>query len=369
MVSSPSPRDFRGEGRGAAPANALGLAPTGEQAGRSRPACARPRCPAPKLPAANGVDEHVASRPHHARARAWQVAASVVALALTLWAGPHGRGLAQAIDPYRVEVVQTSANLSQRLTPLPSFDFGRAGHAPGRVIRIDAAARRQRVAGFGAAMTDTSAWLMEKDLAPAARQALMSDFFGSGGIHLNFIRVPIGASDFTRTGRPYTYDDVPAGQTDPALTQFSIAHDGPYILPALRQMLAVNPQTTVMATPWTAPPWMKANDAYDDKSMAGSLNSSAYQPFADYFVKFLQGYAAAGVPVGAIAPENEPDSGAAFPAMNFTPSGEAQWITQNLEPSLQAANLHPRLYGGDVGWAGPYYPNDLETSQAAGTLT
>ena len=217
-------------------------------------------------------------------------------------------------------------------------------------------------------MTDSSAWLIYDELSAPTRSALMNDLFGPAGAHYSFALVPMGGSDFTRTGQPYTYDDVPAGQSDPQLAQFSIAHDQPYILPALREMLMVNPQMTVMATPWTAPPWMKTNGAYDDLSGAGTLNPSAFQPFAGYFVRFLQAYAAQGVPIAAIAPENEPDSGAPFPAMSFPPPSEAQWITQNLEPSLQAANLHPRLYGGDVGWADASYPRGLLSGQAAGAL-
>lgn len=122
---------------------------------------------------------------------------------------------------------------------------------------------------------------------------------------------------FTKDGHPYTYDDMPAGRSDPQLAHFSIAHDQAYILPALRQMLAINPQTTLFATPWTAPPWMKANDAFDDLGGRGRLLPSAYQPLASYFVKFLQGSAAQGVPVAAIAPENEPNAWSSFPAMLF----------------------------------------------------
>ncbi len=294
----------------------------------------------------------------------------------TLWESWYDTAWRGPIEPLRrprvagpdVEVTQTTSDFSERLARLSDVRFGPAAATGLPTIALDDAQRFQRYTGVGGAMTDTSAWLINDELSPVTRGALMSDLFGAAGAHLNFTLVPMGGSDFTRTGQPYTYDDVPAGQSDPQLAQFSIAHDEPYILPALRQMLAVNPQTTVMATPWTAPPWMKANDAYDDSNMAGTLLSSAYQPFADYFVKFLQAYAAQGVPVAAIAPENEPNSGAAFPAMNFSPSGEAQWITQNLEPDLQASNLHPRIYGGDVGWAGPYYPDALVTSPADGTL-
>jgi glucosylceramidase len=283
------------------------------------------------------------------------------------WIGPIAPLKRHGAGP-EVEVTQTTADFSERLARLRSVSFGGPPPAGLPVITVDESQRYQHFTGVGGAMTDSSAWLIYNELSAPTRTALMNDLFGPAGAHYSFTLVPMGGSDFTRTGQPYTYDDVPAGQSDPQLTQFSIAHDQPYILPALREMLAVNPHTTVMATPWTAPPWMKANGAYDDRGGAGTLNPSASQPFADYFVRFLQAYAAQGVPIAAIAPENEPNSGARFPAMNFPASSEAQWITQNLEPSLQAANLHPRLYGGDVGWAGPSYPSALLSTQAAGAL-
>ena len=284
------------------------------------------------------------------------------------WKGPIAPLLRTNAAGREVEVTQTTADGSERLARLRSVSFAGPPPAGLPLITVDERQRYQSFTGVGGAMTDSSAWLIYKELSARTRTALMNDLFGPVGAHFSFTMVPIGGSDFTRTGRPYTYDDVPAGQSDPQLTRFSIAHDQRYILPALREMLAVNPQTTVMATPWTAPRWMKANGAFDDLRGAGTLNASAFQPFADYFVRFLKAYAAQGVPVAAIAPENEPDSGAAFPAMNFPPSSEAQWITQNLKPSLQAANLHPRVYGGDLGWAGSWYPSALLSSQAAGAL-
>jgi glucosylceramidase len=318
----------------------------------------------------------VQSRPHHERPLARRAAAGLVALALALvalavilWAGPSGRGLAQAIDPYRVEVVQTSAGLSQRMTPLPDFDFGRAGAAAAPVIRVNAAARGQRVQGFGAAMTDSSAWLMEHDLTPAARQGLMSDFFGAGGIHLNFIRLPIGASDFTHTGQPYSYDDLPPGQTDPRLAKFSIAHDDAYILPALQQARTLNPAIDILATPWSPPAWMKANRSLDNAGNRGTLLRSDYGPWAQYIVKFIQAYTQAGIPIAALTPQNEPGVATLYPGLNLSAASEANWVVHDLKPALARARLAPRIYGADLGW-GPTttYATDTAQSQAARDL-
>jgi glucosylceramidase len=295
----------------------------------------------------------------------------------TIWESWHGAHWSGPRIPLRhaaargrdVEVTQTSVALRQQLARLAPLRFG-APPPPGLPrIAVDDAVRYQRFAGIGGAMTDSSAWLIHDELSSATRGALMNDLFGATGVHFGFTLVPMGGSDFTRDGRPYTYDDMPAGQSDPELVGFSIAHDEPYILPVLRQMLQINPQTMVMATPWTAPPWMKANGSYDDLRGAGKLLDSAYQPFANYFVKFLQAYSAEGVPVSAISPDNEPDSNAAFPSMAFPESSEAQWIVQNLDPALAQAGLHPRLYGGDTGWAGPSYSSALVSSPANGSLT
>ena len=284
------------------------------------------------------------------------------------WNGPITPFVPHSGPGPTVQVAQTTANLSQRLTRLANVRFGGAAPAGIPAISVNAGIRYQRVTGVGVAMTDSSAWLIYDELSGATRTALMYDLFGANGIRLNFTLVPIGASDFTQNGQPYTYDDLPAGQTDPQLLHFSIAHDLPYILPTLRQMLALNPKTTVFAVPWTAPPWMKANGAYDNLGHQGTLLASAYQPLANYFVKFIQAYASQGVPVSAIAPENEPNGAAAFPSMDFPEPQEAQWIAQNLAPTLQQAHLTPKIYGADVGWGSSSYPAALVSSQARGAL-
>jgi glucosylceramidase len=229
--------------------------------------------------------------------------------------------------------------------------------------------RYQRVTGVGGALTDTAAWLIYDQLAPAVRTGVLEDLFGGGGAHLDFTLLPIASTDFTADGRPYTYDDVDSGQSDPDLGGFSIDHDQSYILPALRQMLAINPGEEVFAAPWTAPPWMKANHAFGDLGLRGSLLPSAYGAFASYFVKFLQAYQAAGVHIADVAPENEPASSAAFPAMYFPATTEAQWITQNLQPALRAAGLSPRIYGADVAWHNYLYQHQLATGPARAALS
>jgi glucosylceramidase len=246
-----------------------------------------------------------------------------------------------------VTVVQTTTNLRDALTIEPPQTFTRT-RAPGSsVIRVDARIRYQKITGFGAAMTDSSAWLLYDELAPEWRMPTVDALFGPDGLRLNFVRIPMGASDYTVSGSPYSYDDQPSGQTDPTLADFSIAHDEAYIIPALQELLAVNPAVWTLASPWSAPPWMKANDAYDNIGLAGAVLPQDYSALADYFVKFIQAYQAQGVPMDAITPMNEPNSDATWPGSALTPGDDATFLPQYLVPALDAAGLHPTIFGDD----------------------
>jgi glucosylceramidase len=179
----------------------------------------------------------------------------------------------------------------------------------------------------------------------------MSSLFGPTGLHLNFVRVPIGASDFTRDGQPYTYDDVPPGKTDPKLAHFSIAHDRAYILPELRKVLAMNPGATMLAMPWSPPAWMKINDSLSNVGHTGRLRWSAATALAHYFVKFIDAYAQAGVPIRAVSLQNEPSNPTSYPGLELSEPAEARLINTYLAPALNLAHLGVLIYGNDSGWS------------------
>ena len=147
-----------------------------------------------------------------------------------------------------VAVVQTNADQSALLAAQPPASFGTQS-PQALTIAVNDGIQYQTMDGFGASFTDSSAWLVWNKLTQAQRNSLMQDLFTPRGINLSFLRQPMGASDLALTN--YTYDDMPAGETDPALQHFSIDHDKAYILPVLRQALTLNPNITVMALPWT----------------------------------------------------------------------------------------------------------------------
>ncbi len=292
-------------------------------------------------------------------------------VALLTWAVLLAAPASPDVPPRTVLVVRSSADLREALAAQPTLKFVPTKPFGSIVIHVNDGRHYQRVTGFGAAMTDTSAWLIQDRLTGAARTALYDDLWGPAGADMTFLRIPMGASDFTVHERPYSYDDLPRGQSDPHLRHFSIAHDEVYIIPAIRQALARNPKLTMLANPWSPPGWMKSNDALDNRKDSGVLLHSALGPLAQYFVKFLQAYAAAGIKIGAITPQNEPGNATQYPGMELPADREARLIASWLAPALAAAGLQSRIYGNDQGWShdGTSYTRTLSTSAQRHAIT
>jgi O-glycosyl hydrolase len=232
----------------------------------------------------------------------------------------------------------------------------RPGPAPaGTTVVVDPTRRYQTMTGFGASMTDSAAYVLST-LPAATRDKAMADLFSpAAGIGISMLRNPMGASDFAVNGS-YSYDDQPAGATDPTLAHFSIAHDKAYILPMLRQAERDNPQLAMMGTPWSPPGWMKTSGSM----VTGSFLPQYYAAYARYFVKYLQGYAAAGVPVRYVSAQNEPlYEPSSYPGMSFPASTEDAFIGGYLGPALRRAGLSAQILGYDHNWDAPAYPEHL----------
>lgn len=219
-------------------------------------------------------------------------------------------------------------------------------------ITVDSSQEFQVMEGFGASMTDSSAWLIGTKLTPRQRDAALRALFAPDSGSLSFLRQPIGGSDFV-VGPSYTYDDMPSGQTDATLANFSIAYDEPYIIPTLKRALAINPNIFVMHSPWSAPAWMK-----DSGSLVGGTLLAEYQDeYANYFLKFIQAYRAAGIPVDAVTVQNEPDNGtASYPCMYLTAAQELAFVRDHLGPTLAGTT---RIVVHDHNWDIPQRPLDI----------
>jgi glucosylceramidase len=249
--------------------------------------------------------------------------------------------------PNTVDVWLTTSDMKNLLsaqTPLALSAAGPDGRIP--TIDVDATQTFQGIDGFGAAMTDSAAYVLTNDLSDTQRQDLMAKLFDPDlGIGLSYLRLPMGASDYTSVGS-YTYDDVNSG-ADPSLAKFSIDHDRAYILPRLKEALAINPSVKIMATPWSPPAWMKTNGSLN----GGSLQSKYYAAYAQYFVKFVQAYAAAGVPIDTVTLQNEPQhASSTIPSMAFTASEEAAFVSQALGPAFAQAAIRTKIVVYDHNW-------------------
>jgi glucosylceramidase len=260
----------------------------------------------------------------------------------------------------QVSVWLTTDDQQSLLRPQTGVRFTAGVSASMPTLAIDDRAAHQLVEGFGASMTDSSAYLLNEVLPPASLPAVMQSLFDrTAGIGISFLRNPMGASDLART--EYSYDDQAGGATDPTLASFTISHDRADILPLLVMAKGINPQIKMMATPWSPPGWMKTSGSM----IGGSLNAAAYTPLAGYFVKYLQAYAAAGVPVDYISLQNEPlNVPTDYPGMSMSSAQELNFLANYMLPALQAANLTTKVLVYDHNWDQPVYPEAVLTNAA-----
>ncbi|KQV84794.1 hypothetical protein ASD15_06425 [Massilia sp. Root351] len=205
--------------------------------------------------------------------------------------------------------------------------------APPRAIEIatGAAARRQQMAGFGAALSASSAWLLAERLDATQRRALLTELFGPApGIALSVARLPLGAGEFARS--QYSYNDLPAGQSDDGLAQFSIEPDRAYLVPLAQDALAHNPALELIASPYSAPGWMKTSGSL----LQGALKPDAFDAYARYLKRYVDVYLEEGIAIHAITLQSDPAGGPSdAPAMRLDDAARAQLIGKHLGPLLE----------------------------------
>jgi glucosylceramidase len=264
----------------------------------------------------------------------------------------------------KVAVYQTTPDLQRALQKQRSLSFA-SSPATTPVIAIHDQQRFQTMDGFGAAMTDSSAWLLEQQLSASQRRQVMRKLFDSRhGIGVSFLRVPLGASDLSLNH--YSYDDIPAGNRDPGLQHFSIGHDRAYILPALRKALKLDPSLSVMVTPWSPPGWMKTKDSM----LGGQLRDDAAKDFAGYLVGAISAYKAAGVPVKYLSLQNEPlYETKDYPGTLMLAHQQTQLIGNYVGPAVQRAGLKVGILAYDHNWDHPEYPIEVLSDPAAAQYT
>ncbi|MFE8990693.1 RICIN domain-containing protein [Streptomyces collinus] len=257
--------------------------------------------------------------------------------------GIAGTGTAQAADP-TAQVWVTTPDGAKKLAAEGSVPFTSTPQAID--IRIDTGSKGQQFTGAGASVTEASAHLIQ-GLPTDKRADLMKSLFStSEGIGLNYLRQPLGSTDFNATNSFYTYEDTQG--------QFSIARDQAEIIPVLRQATAVNPAIRFMGSPWSPPAWMKNGNSLG----GGSLKTEHYQSYADYLVKSIKAYEQQGITLTDLTVQNEPEFATSYPSMSMTSAEQAGFL-QVLDRTLSANGLPTNVLAYDHNWDHPNYPLDV----------
>ncbi|KAA2242912.1 glucan endo-1,6-beta-glucosidase [Chitinophaga agrisoli] len=259
----------------------------------------------------------------------------------------------------KAQVWVTTGNQSKLLQQLDDLDLTTGAPAQQKLISIDVAKPLQEIEGFGAALTGSSAYVIHQLKEPQRSRLLQELFDPQQGIGISYLRLTMGASDFSLTD--FTYDDMPAGQTDPNLTHFSIAQDKQHVLPVLQAIKAISPGLKIMSTPWSPPAWMKDNG----QLAGGRLKPEWYNAYAAYFVKYLQAFQQEGIVIHAVTPQNEPLHEAKYPSMHMDAGAQATFIRDHLGPAFKKYNIHTGIIIYDHNWDAPQYPISILNDTAA----
>ncbi|MBI1841770.1 MAG: hypothetical protein HYR88_13100 [Verrucomicrobia bacterium] len=253
---------------------------------------------------------------------------------------------AKAAEPIDVSVWRTTADLSKRLTAEAPLRMAES-EPQGAVIEVDASLRFQKLLGLGSSLEATTCsnlWRMTPRERGRVLDALVDP---DRGIGMNLMRICIGSSDFT--GDPwYSYDDLPAGETDPGMQRFSIAKDRRYILPVVKEARKKNAKLLFFASPWSPPAWMKSGGVLT----GGSLLPQHYAAYALYLARFIEAYRDEGIPLYAITVQNEPGVDRAkakdpkwrYPSCRWTREQERDFIRDHLGPLLRYRGLATRIW-------------------------
>jgi glucosylceramidase len=284
--------------------------------------------------------------------RLWLVALSALLISFS--------SAAQSGELWNARLWLTTVDRSALLAPQSALvHFSRAASTD-RTIDVNDMEQYQSMEGFGFALTGGSAELLTR-MSPSARAALLQSLFAptGDGIHVSYLRVSIGSSDMN--AYPYTYDDMPPGETDPRLAHFSLGIDKTTVIPVLQQILAIDPDIKILGSPWSAPAWMKTSDNLKN----GHLKPEDYPVYARYFVKYIEAMKAEGISLAAITVQNEPLNPKNTPSMVMFAPEEDAFIANDLGPAFAKAGIHTGIQVYDHNPDVPSYPLSILADPSA----
>ena len=228
-------------------------------------------------------------------------------------------------------------------------------------IVVDPARSYQTMEGFGFALTGGSAEHLIK-MSPAARHEILQEMFDPvNGMGFSYIRLTLGASDLNSF--VFSYDDMPAGKEDFKLKNFSLAQDLKDVVPVMYEILGINPNITIMSSPWSAPVWMKESGDV----RGGRLRKDCYRVYAEYFAKYVKAMAKEGIHIDAVTIQNEPLNSRNTPSMPWDPADQIEFVKDHLGPVFEAEGIDTDIVVFDHNCDRPDYAlaiyNDPEAAK------
>ncbi len=238
-----------------------------------------------------------------------------------------------SFNPVKAQVFATAKDTALRLTATGEVNFEEFGQPLETQVClfVDPNRQFQTMIGIGAALTDASAEVFAK-LPEATQQEFLTAYYDrTNGIGYNFARTNIASCDFSSGSYTYVADN------DTALASFSIAHDEQYRIPFIKKAIAAaGGELPLFVSPWSPPAWMKDNN---DLLQGGKLLPQYAQAWANHYVKFINAYEAAGIPVWGLSVQNEPMAKQRWESCIYTAEEERDFVKNHLGPTLEKNNL------------------------------
>ena len=253
----------------------------------------------------------------------------------------------------QAQIWTSTADASVQLVKHPLTKIENTATIPSGIIKVKVNPQKtyQTMEGFGYALTGGSAQVIHH-LSKEKRKALINEIFGSSSSSLgvSYIRISMGASDLD--AEVFSYCDLPKNEVDPQLTHFNLSKDTVHLIPILKEILAIQPNIKIMASPWSAPIWMKSNGI----SMGGHLLKKYYASYALYFEKYIKAMQAKGIQIHSLTMQNEPEHGGNNPSMLMSAEEQTEFLRDYLGPQLKAAKLKTEIVLFDHNADHPNYP-------------
>lgn len=259
---------------------------------------------------------------------------------------------AQTVTPW-----MTTGDQTKLLQQQASVSFGTNSGTNPATVTVNAGTTYQTMDGFGYTLTEGSCEVIS-GMAATQQNQLLNDLYNpTTGLNANVVRISIAASDLSSSS--YSYNET-SGDTN--MNNFSL--NGPdltYLIPIIKKIQQINPNIKILATPWSAPRWMKTNGSW----VGGSLQTQYYAAYAKYFVKYFDAMKAQGINIWGITPQNEPENPNNEPSMLMNSTEQKNFINQQLGPQMAAAGYgNIKIIAFDHNCDNPNYPIDVLNSSS-----